>query len=272
MLRLENNSVHLWSLATASEAVLSARANAQPESWLTERELARYHRLQVPERRQSYLLGKVFMRLVLSRYGDVAPTHWSFTENSFGKPFIDAGQLDRPLYFNLSHSRDRLVLAVSRCEYTGVDVEYSSRKRRVSRLASRYFSSAETDWLLSLSPSQQQQAFYQLWTLKEAYIKARGMGLALALDSFGFDLAQPERIGFQHYDQQSALQVPWRFWRLRDLEAGFGNRDDRYDLALGVAVGDDSSGQIDTLQLCGWRLHGDNREERVTPVTLAATT
>lgn len=271
MLSLEHDDVHVWTLAVSAAGALLDGLHDDPESWLGQRELDRLRRLQIRQRRRSYLLGKVFMRLVLSRYQAIEPGQWRFLENAHGKPSIDPQQLSRPLYFNLSHSRNRLVLAVSRCHYTGIDVEYSSRQRRVSRLVDRYFSAPETDWLSRLTPARQQQAFYQLWTLKEAYIKARGLGLALALDSFSFDLAQAQQIGFQQHDADSALALDWRFWRLRDPEADFDRSGEEYALALGLAADTESQAGVGAIRITSRRLHVEQEDEEVATVVLATS-
>ena len=137
--------------------------------------------------RRAFLAGKLFLREVLSHYSDRPADSWEFVENEYGKPALKAGPEN--LAFNLSHSRQGYMLALSRHGCTGADIEFSARSRRVRRLAGRYFSRPECDWLLGLSEADQQDGFYCLWTLKEATIKARGMGLALPLDSFSFDLA-----------------------------------------------------------------------------------
>ncbi|GAB5499670.1 MAG: hypothetical protein PsegKO_19810 [Pseudohongiellaceae bacterium] len=248
MLKLAANSVHLWCLDLDHEPHAIGSLDQTHVDWLSDHERRRFRRLQLARRRQRYLLGKVFTRQVLSRYSATEPQAWQFAENAHGKPFIVGVEVDAQapaLHFNLSHSRQRFVLAVSRVPATGVDVEFCVRKRRVSRLAQRYFTAAESAWLLGLPASEQQQAFYQLWTLKEAYMKARGKGQALPLHGFAFDLSRPGLIGLQPDDNAlpESRVVPggWHCWRLADPMVD-ANCASRY--AMSLVLGLDSSPEV----------------------------
>lgn len=273
MLDLAEHSVHLWFLDLQLEPRAIASLEDIHVQWLSERERQRFRRLQLPRRRQHYLMGKVFTRQVLSRYSALAPDAWQFVENAYGKPAIANPLPDdaaAPLCFNLSHSRQRFVLAVSRVAATGVDVEYCARKRRVSRLTQRYFTRAEANWLLGLPSGQQQEAFYQLWTLKEAYMKARGLGQALALDAFEYDLSRAGRIGFAP-DTESAsgsgvAAAHWCCWRLDDPLAP-PDASDRYALALvlGTARGNEAA-----LRPTAFR-YGLRGEDAALPLTILAS-
>jgi 4'-phosphopantetheinyl transferase len=212
VLNLGSNEVHVWYWHFDAEAPGNAWLAAEKIAWLSDAERARYERLQLPRRRRAFLAGKLFLREVLSHYSDRPADSWEFVENEYGKPALKAGPEN--LAFNLSHSRQGYMLALSRHGCTGADIEFSARSRRVRRLAGRYFSRPECDWLLGLSEADQQDGFYCLWTLKEATIKARGMGLALPLDSFSFDLAAPPAIAFTEHEPAQASGQHWQFWRL----------------------------------------------------------
>ncbi len=198
--------------------------------WLTERDVARYERFYFERHRKEFLLGKVLVRTVLSEYGGLNPSQWKFIENEYGKPALAVGQNGSSIYFNLSHSGDRLVMAVGKHEFLGIDIERSDRKRRVKKIADRYFSARELQPLLELEELAQQERFYDLWTLKEAYIKARGMGLALSLKQFGFDFETGELISLYLDPEMDDNVDGWQFWQ---LDAGA-----EYKLALAVKAGD----------------------------------
>lgn len=146
------------------------------------------------------LLARTLVRTTLARYGMVDPASLRFSTNKFGKPkVIWPSQVEdnkswRPhaLCFNLSHSQSLLACAVTINSEVGVDVEERDRKlsRNLMALARRRFSPEEVDWLARFEDAtEQQQRFMQLWTLKEAYVKALGTGISeTPLKDFSFAL------------------------------------------------------------------------------------
>jgi phosphopantetheine--protein transferase-like protein len=124
------------------------------------------------------------LRRVLSAYVDRQPSSWEFTVAAQGKPELcDA---DIGLEFNLSHSAERLAIAIAdRAHPVGVDIE-QVRQRPFLRLAQRYFAPAEARSLAQWQGDSLAEWFYRYWTLKEAWVKASGAGLRTPLDSFAF--------------------------------------------------------------------------------------
>ena len=120
------------------------------------------------------------LREILSRYLDLAPAALRFDHNAYGKPSVAGAGL----HFNVSHSGDWAMLAVSAEQEVGIDIERIDPSFVQEQIPERFFSPREVAQLRSLPPSEQTGAFFRCWTRKEAYIKARGLGLALALDSF----------------------------------------------------------------------------------------
>ena len=127
-----------------------------------------------------------FKRLVLSRYASVEPSDWQFSLNVQGKPGLvgSAHALD----FNLSHTGDWLVCAVTAGTPVGVDLEFCNPDREVMKLARRFFRQEEVAALQACSKDRQGDQFYDFWTLKEAAVKARGEALVPGLESRGFAL------------------------------------------------------------------------------------
>lgn len=123
---------------------------------------------------------------MLSKYADVSPEAWRFVTNEYGRPEIDEPSEARWLKFNLSHTNGLIGLILARDREVGVDVEDRDRKGRLLRVADRYFSPAEVESLRALPQGEQLDRFFLYWTLKESYIKARGMGLAIPLSQFSF--------------------------------------------------------------------------------------
>ncbi|HEY6132315.1 MAG TPA: 4'-phosphopantetheinyl transferase superfamily protein [Halioglobus sp.] len=130
-----------------------------------------------------------FKRRVLSRYADVAPADWQFAANTQGKP-VFAGAA-HALDFNISHSGDWLACGVTAGTPIGVDLEYCDPARASMKLARRFYRQEEVDALQDCSSDQQNERFYDLWTLKEAAVKARGEALVPGLVARGFALTFP---------------------------------------------------------------------------------
>lgn len=133
--------------------------------------------------RESFLATRVLVRTTLSRYRPVAPDAWRFEVNAYGRPEIAGRYSD--LRFNLSNTRGLVVCAVTHDTDVGIDVERLSRAAPLD-VADRFFAPVEVAALRALEPGEQGRRFFDYWTLKESYIKARGLGLALPLAGFAF--------------------------------------------------------------------------------------
>ncbi|WP_394823784.1 4'-phosphopantetheinyl transferase family protein [Pendulispora albinea] len=179
---LPKNEVHLWCVAWTrlTDPALLARY----ESLLTEEETTSYRRFYFEEGRREYLMTRALVRDVLSRYEpDVAPARWRFVRSSYGRPSIAPELGVRNLVFNLSNTKGLVVCAVGRDEL-GCDVEPIDRGEKVLPIADSVFSPNELATLRALPEAKQTRRAIELWTLKESFIKARGMGLSLPLDRF----------------------------------------------------------------------------------------
>lgn len=179
--KLAPADVHLWLLDASSPAADAHLAEA--EALLSDDERALLARASHPGRRREVLLGRWLVRTRLSLYAARAPAAWRFTRNAHGCPAIDPPE--GALHFNLSHTHGLIACVIARAEL-GVDVEWTHRRGRTLQVADRYFSSGELAALRALPTQAQPSRFFDLWTLKESYIKARGMGLALPLGKFTF--------------------------------------------------------------------------------------
>jgi len=158
--------------------------------FLSAGELERYRRYLVPAAAQTFLAARVFLRSILSAYSQLAPPEWCFDTNAWGRPYIANAGAPTGLCFNLSHKPRFVTCLVGVGRDLGVDVEDASYGRaHLLDIASRFFSPSESEGLRALSAGDRMQRFYELWTLKEAYIKARGMGLSLGLARFSFSVA-----------------------------------------------------------------------------------
>jgi 4'-phosphopantetheinyl transferase len=184
---------------------------------LSESERAQERRFHFADDRRRYLVTRALVRTVLSRYvaSDIAPGQWTFVTNDFGRPEIGnqhpgAGKIS----FNLSHTKDVILLGITCGQALGVDVENLRNRQSLLDIAQRFFAPCEVEALSALPAGQQQQRFFEYWTLKESYIKARGMGLAIALDQFGFRFPQDRFIDLSIDPRQLDTPARWRFWQL----------------------------------------------------------
>jgi 4'-phosphopantetheinyl transferase len=161
------------------------------DALLTLEERKKVSRFRFERDRHTSLVTRALVRTVLSRYADVPPGDWRFVANEYGRPEISEPAEGRSLRFNLSHTKGLVVCLVGSGREVGVDVEDRTRDGNLLDIADRFFSPFEVRALRALPPEEQMDRFFFYWTLKESYIKARGMGLAISLSAFSFDLDSP---------------------------------------------------------------------------------
>ena len=145
-------------------------------------ELARASRFRFDRDRRRYLNCRAKLREILACYVNRAPERIEFRTNAYGKPSTSH------VFFNVSHSHDFAMIAVSRTREVGIDVERIDEKFMRDNIAGRFFSPREIAELNAVPAADRTQAFFNCWTRKEAYVKARGLGLSLALSSFDVTL------------------------------------------------------------------------------------
>jgi 4'-phosphopantetheinyl transferase len=180
-------SIDVWCIehGMIGDAGLLARYRAL----LSDAERARAQRFYFAADRHRFLVTRAAVRTILSRYAALAPAQWAFKRNAYGRPAIANPGLGASLAFNLSHSRELIVIAVAGAGQFGIDTEAMLARPAPLAQADHFFSRAEAAALRALPGHLQQARFFQLWTLKESYIKARGMGLSIPLAQFGFSFA-----------------------------------------------------------------------------------
>lgn len=149
----------------------------------------RYQRFQFETGRRLFAATRALVRTVLSRYASAEPADWRFAANDHGKPYILFPSVTPPIHFNLSNTPGLVVCAVSVAhERVGIDVERIDRGCKAIEIANEYFSPSELHAMRALPQAEQSLRFLTFWTLKESYIKARGLGLTLPLDQFRFSV------------------------------------------------------------------------------------
>lgn len=175
---LRAGEVHLWRANLV--------ATPELEAVLSPAELVRAARFHFEKHRQRYLAGRGILRHVLAGYLGLEPREVRFVTGPHGKPALD--DTSTALHFNLSHSGDLMLLAVTHAREIGVDVEFMKDNVPFETLADHYFT-PEDAWDLRLLPADQRAwKFYDVWTCTEARLKASGVGLSL-----GTRVVEPDR-------------------------------------------------------------------------------
>lgn len=167
---------------------------------LDPQELARAARFRDNSNRERWVASRLFLRHCLARFLSTAPGEIAFQTGPNGKPML-AGRFAAPaLYFNLSHSGNRAILAISDEFDIGVDIEKRSRFAEMPRVANRVFTANERTALGQLEDERYVQRFFELWTCKEALIKATGEGMSADLRGIEVAFTQDGRPQLERYD------------------------------------------------------------------------
>jgi len=183
-LALPDDAVHVWrALLEVDPSTLR-----HLKSTLAQNELERAERFIFDPDRNHFIAARGILRDVLGRYLRCAPQTIDFVYGALGKPAILSGGSRHPLRFNLSHSHGLAVIGIAREREIGIDVEMIRPEFASDDIAKRYFSAKEIDELSRLPTELRTEGFFLCWTRKEAYIKARGEGLHIPLDSFNVSL------------------------------------------------------------------------------------
>ncbi len=212
-LELEPGRVDLW-FALPSNPEVKKRVAAY-ENLLSDDELEQYRQLKQAEHRLEYLLGHALLRTTLARYTGSDPASLRFESNRFGKPELASETGDQPLQFNLAHSNGLVVCAVTARAHIGVDVEYHANSQALLQVADDYFSETEVADLQSRPEQEQDQYFFRYWTLKESFIKAKGEGLSIPLDSFSFRFDSDDNVVFLPPEEVVRENEQWFFELLK---------------------------------------------------------
>lgn len=175
--------VHVWfcqPLLIKDQSKLS-----EYKSVLSKQEIERYDRFYFEKDRHSYLVSHALLRQSLSKYTDVHASQWQFSNNEHGKPQLVSSSAVPDICFNLTHTAGLSACVVSLKRTCGIDAENIHRKNDLKSVAQRMFADEE---IARLEDNSINQSFYYFWTLREAYVKAMGTGLAGSSKEFYFDI------------------------------------------------------------------------------------
>lgn len=205
---IQPDEVHVWCafLHTANAEALSF--------FLDKNEQSRADSFHFLKDKQHFASTRGLLRVLLGNYLGVAPGELRFSCNAYGKPSLADTVNGSGLRFNVSHSNDIALYAITAGREVGVDIEYVRPMDPADLVPEQFFSPREVAELRSLPTHLQQTAFYTCWTRKEAYIKAVGKGLSLGLDQFdvSFRPGEPAALLRVSGDAQEAAR-----WALREI-------------------------------------------------------
>jgi 4'-phosphopantetheinyl transferase len=213
-----NDEVHVWR---ASLEVRPSQVKTLKQI-ISDDELSRAERFHFQRDRDHYIVARGLLRTILVKYLRMKPGELRFCYSPFGKPALEEKIHGNTLRFNASHSHCLALFAVALDRDIGVDLEYIRSDFSFGNIAGQFFSQGEADALNSLPEHLRQEAFYTLWTRKEAYLKARGKGLPGGLNDIEFSLTagDPAELPEIHISSQEGP-----LWLLRDLtvEPGYAS-------------------------------------------------
>jgi 4'-phosphopantetheinyl transferase len=206
---LEPNAVHVWAIPLAAPPATCAAL----EVVLSPDERRRAARFRFDQHRNRFIVGRGRLRMILGRYLNFEPAAIEFDYSERGKPFL-ASRLGRSgLEFNFSNSGLLALLAVTRDQAVGVDLEAVRPIQDVDGLVTRFFSPRENAIFHTISEEHKPAAFFNLWTRKEAWLKATGQGIGHALNQV--------EVSFLNGDEAKFLGLPSGFslsaWHLRSM-------------------------------------------------------
>src|SRR5436309_12114701 len=179
-LQLQPDEVHVWRVPL----VVPEPLFQQLSQLLSEQEITKAGLFRFMRDRRRWIIAHGFLRLLLSRYLLVDAGLLHFDVNAYGKPFLVSPVQSTSLQFNVSHSHELALYAFSYSRQVGIDVEYKRANVDYEGVARVSFSQDEQARLRSLPDELKQEAFYNCWARKEAYIKARGKGMSIDLAQF----------------------------------------------------------------------------------------
>lgn len=204
---LEPGEVHLFY--TRADQVSDAGLLEQYRDCLSPDEVLKQDRYLKSSDRHLSLVSRALVRYLVAGVTGQEPQAIDFSFNEYGKPNVPQSP---DIHFNLSHSHGAAVCALSRNFPVGVDIEDISRQTNLA-IANRFFSSSEAQLVSNAPKAKKKALFFDIWTLKEAYIKAMGKGLSIPLDSFSFNADGAKiQINFNDTGKTDPL---WQFFQWR---------------------------------------------------------
>lgn len=214
---LPDSTIHVWC------ATFSGLHTDLPHyiSLLSLDEKERSQRFHFAEDQNHYILGRGLLRTLLGSYINMEPAQIEFNYGKYGKPALKS-RSDLGVEFNLAHSNDLILYAIGRHARVGIDIEYIRPMPDMDNFAQHFFSADEITMIGSLSGRAKEEAFFKLWTCKEAFLKAHGNGLATPLDQVEISLSNNGTANLESIDADKEKARHWHlkiFTPMQDYQA-----------------------------------------------------
>jgi 4'-phosphopantetheinyl transferase len=215
---LPQNQVHLWLL-------FENESNVHPSSTSSLREILSADELEAADRfhrssdRRRYIAAHALIRLALSNYFPVPATDWRFSRDRNQKPIIIAPKEFAAVQFSISHTEGLIACLITRVPEAAVDVERIKPDLELDSVAETVLSACELEWLDKFSRQERIARFFDIWTLKEAYGKARGVGLNLPLKAIRFAIDSENSVSARFGREIQDDAARWNF-RLHHFTSG----------------------------------------------------
>jgi 4'-phosphopantetheinyl transferase len=203
--RLNPADIHVWTISLD----ITASCLSGFERILSTSELARARSFRFDLHRNRFIAGRGSMRTLLSRYLKTEPAHVNFGEGPHGKPYLSGAFAESGLNFNLAHSENLGLFAVTRAGSIGVDIERIRPLTDSEQIADCFFSARESAEFHGLAVGQKLDAFFNLWTRKEAWLKATGEGIGQALKDVEVSFLPGEAAQFLSLPASPQSQAAW---------------------------------------------------------------
>ena len=171
---LSQHDVHIW-YASLNQPLASFERLAL---LLSPDEQARAKRFYFEKDRIRYANGRGILRSILAYYLNIEPQYVQLCYGDYGKPYLERHSAEMALDFNLSHSNDLALYAITRGKSVGIDLEHIREVADIDQVVKKFFAAREQVAFYNLHPHERREAFFKVWTRKEAYLKAIGVGLS----------------------------------------------------------------------------------------------
>jgi 4'-phosphopantetheinyl transferase len=213
--RLEAKEVHVW----AASLEITPETSEKFSGFLCASEKERARRFKFDVHRNRFIAGRGLLRKMLGRYLNCEPSKLEFAYSAQGKPELLGEFSKSGFHFNLAHSENAALFAITRIGQIGIDIEHVRAVKNVDDLVARFFCARENKSFQKISDEEKPAAFFNLWTRKEAILKATGEGITRSLNlvEVSFLPGEPARLVSVSGDSEKATR-----WILRDLSPAPG--------------------------------------------------
>lgn len=208
--RIDRGTVHVWQ-AYFQQSIVSDRIFLE---YLSQDETEKAQRFIHQSDRDRYVFSHGLLRSLLGTYVNCAPQQFVFETKQYHKPFLLSPDCNNDIRFNLSHSQNMVLIAVSRGVEVGVDVEYMRKIPDALQIVNSTFSVDERKFLNALCPGDFEEGFFTYWTSKEAFLKGIGKGLSYPLDKFSISFPSGKSEGSVHIHDDPDNTYCWKILKL----------------------------------------------------------